>query len=123
MERRTQRRGSNEIPTAKRIQVRERDHGRCQRCGGSGTAWHHRRGRSVRDEHTHDACNGVTLCDACHAWLHQHPAYAREKGFIVSRHEPTPSAVPIHTFHGLVVHTCDGTAEPFQVGKIIERES
>lgn len=59
-----------------------------------GTAWHHRRSRSVRDDHQHCPCNGITLCATCHAWVHAHPLDARRGGWIVSRAEPTPWKVP-----------------------------
>lgn len=60
------------------------------------------------DAHTHCPCNGAWLCRTCHDWAHQHPAKARELGFIVSRHVANPSAVPIKTYYGLIVLSCSG---------------
>jgi hypothetical protein len=100
---------SNRIPTASRLIVGARDNGHCVRCGGKGNEWHHRRRRGVRDEHTHAACNGVTLCSVCHAWCHANPTAAREKGWIVSAHD-NPHQAPVWTFlYQWVLLNHDGT--------------
>lgn len=76
------------IPTKSRELVHERDDNRCVRCGTKPQVrnWHHRRGRSVPDDHQHAPCNGVTLCPTCHKWVHEHPFEARKEGWIVARH-------------------------------------
>lgn len=82
------------IPTRSRLYVKRRDGGRCVRCRRplQVTEWHHRRSRSVVDEHQHSPCNGVSMCTTCHRWTHGHPFEARSKGLIVARH-----AVPCET--------------------------
>jgi hypothetical protein len=50
---------SDSIPTASREAVKSRDTGRCVRCWGVGSEWHHRRSRSVRDEHRHCPCGST----------------------------------------------------------------
>lgn len=69
--------------------------------------WHHRRSRSVVDEHQHCPCNGVWLCSTCHSWAHAHPFEARTTGFIVSRHAQ-PSEHEVQTFLGTLHLKCDG---------------
>jgi hypothetical protein len=85
----------NPIPQWRREQVQDRDNGRCVRCGGRGSEWHHRRGRRVRDQHTHCSCNGVMLCRTCHSWVHANPLMAMPKGYIVSRYIQDPSCIPV----------------------------
>lgn len=99
------------IPQAKREQVQNRDGWLCCRCGVPTRhgQWHHRRGRRVKDQHTHCSCNGVWLCDPCHDWVHDHPFEARNQGFIVTRHEAHPGAICVTAAqHGTVLLTCDG---------------
>lgn len=102
----------NAIPETSRVLVKNRDMHRCFRCGapaGAGRGeWHHRRSRSVRDEHRHAACNGVWLCGTCHRWVHAHPFEARGKGLIVSRYSATPCLVPVLSHFGWLVLACDG---------------
>lgn len=102
---------SNEIPTKSRQVVNERSQRRCERCGGVGTDWHHRRRRNVRDSHQHEACNGVLLCRTCHSWAHLHPRDAREEGWILATTVSDPSAEPINTVWGIRRLTCDGRYE------------
>lgn len=96
------------IPTQRREQVKAREMDRCFRCGGKGSEWHHRRSRSVRDTHTHCACNGVWVCKTCHDWAHAHPFDARSIGLIVSRHQRDPGTVPVEARFGLIVLDCEG---------------
>lgn len=98
------------IPQRSRDLVKARDRFRCVRClvPAPNGHWHHRRTRLVRDEHQHCPCNGVWLCPACHAWVHQHPAEAREAGLIVYRSVSEPATVPVTTPLGLRVHDCGG---------------
>lgn len=99
---------SNEIPASSRQIVKARARGRCERCNGVGAEWHHRRTRSVRDDHRHCPCNGVLLCSGCHQWVHAHPFEARQAGWIVSRHTVQPGLHPVHTLWGVRWHDCDG---------------
>lgn len=99
------------IPSGQREAVKSRDGLKCCRCGTPTRhgQWHHRRGRRVRDEHTHCTCNGIWLCDPCHDWVHEHPFEAKSFGFIVSRQVPFPGGeVLIAAQHGVVHLTCDG---------------
>lgn len=99
----------NAIPSMQRIKVKARDGHRCVRCGGRGAEWHHRRSKSVRDEHRHCTCNGVWLCTGCHQWVHSHPFEARSSGFIVSRHNPLPASEPVMcVLRGQIALDCEG---------------
>ena len=100
----------NPIPASSRQSVSDRDRGLCVRCAGPGADWHHRRGRSVKDEHTHCPCNGVTLCRTCHNWVHANPADAQEKGYIVARHIPDPDSIWVRAWWGWVSLSCTGGA-------------
>jgi hypothetical protein len=101
---------SNPIPEESRRIVEWRDRNRCVRCGGAGSEWHHRRGRSVKDRHQHCACNGILLCRTCHAYAHAYPTIAQNFGFVVSRHCEDPSLVPVKNATGWAVLTCEGDA-------------
>ena len=104
---------SNPIPTTKRLKVKVRERHRCLRCGGRGAEWHHRRSRSVRDEHQHCTCNGVWLCNTCHAWAHKHPFEARAVGLIVSRHS-LPFQVPVTCVRrGVILLDCEGETREY----------
>lgn len=99
---------SKAIPTKSRQVVGERDRGLCVRCGAKGTEWHHRRSRSVHDEHQHCPCNGILLCRTCHDWVHAHPFHARGNGWIVSRFAK-PFEQQMNNLHlGWVMLTCEG---------------
>lgn len=90
---------SNRIPTAARLAVKERDEGRCSRCGGLGSEWHHRRRRNVRNDHyQHCCCIGVLLCTVCHRWVHANPAKARDTGYIISSYEEEPWTIPLQVW-------------------------
>lgn len=97
------------IPSAARLVTAGRYGRRCARCRGPGAETHHRRSRSVRDEHTHCPCNLVLLCSPCHRWAHSNPVEARANGFIVSRYEE-PVTIPVHTPWGIRHHDCRGVA-------------
>lgn len=62
----------------------------------------------MRDAHQHCACNGVWLCPTCHSQVHARPFESRAKGWIVSRHEPSPGSVPATAHFGELVLECDG---------------
>lgn len=90
--------------------VKVRDAGRCARCGSHAPegAWHHRRGKAVRDEHTHCSCNGIWLHHSCHTKVHAQPLIARNDGLIVSRISLVmPADVPVkHAGFGWVLLDC-----------------
>jgi len=100
------------IPTKSREIVRKRDRGTCVRCGLPGREWHHRRSRSVRGDHRHCPCNGVTLCHVDHKWVHSNPIEAMALGLIVSRWVDNPSNVPVSTVYGLAMQDCEGERKP-----------
>lgn len=91
----------SELPMVTRNLVVERDGGRCIRCHGRGLEVHHRRSRSVHDEHTHCPCNLLTLCGmgnhtGCHGFAHSQPFKARPSGLLVRRSESDPGSVPLY---------------------------
>lgn len=96
----------NQIPQRSRDLVRERQLGRCLRCGcpiqrGAGS-WHHRRTRRRIDAHTHCPCNGILLCgdgvQGCHGWTHGVGNFeARQSGLIVSRYVDDPAEILIES--------------------------
>jgi hypothetical protein len=96
------------IPLESRWAVVNRQWGLCFRCMMKGTEWHHRRGRSVVDEHTHCPCNGVLLCHTCHAWVHRNPDAAQDDGLIVLRSVTEPALVNLHGFDGWWAIDCAG---------------
>lgn len=100
----------NPIPQESRDLVFARDGYRCVRCGGAASDWHHRRKRSVADEHQHCACVGIATCRKCHSYIHAHPTESTEKGWIVTQWEKEPWKMPVKTPKGMVVTTCDGRA-------------
>lgn len=65
-----------------------------------GTELHHRRGKSVADEHQHCPCNLVYLCgwgnhSGCHGWAHSEVFESRPLGFMVLRSVAVPAEVPL----------------------------
>jgi 5-methylcytosine-specific restriction endonuclease McrA len=98
------------IPASSRAIVKARSLGRCERCGVPTTYGeaHHRRSRSVADEHRHCPCVLVWLCGTCHRWAHAHPLKARETGVIVSKFIINPYTVPMATPWGTRLHNCEG---------------
>lgn len=112
---------SNPIPTKSREIVTARDAGHCVRCGGKGNEWHHRRRRGVKDSHTHEACNGITLCSVCHAWCHANPTVAKAMGWIVSAHD-NPHEAPVRTYmFGWALLNHDGTLHLVGECEVCER--
>lgn len=100
------------IPTSSRLAVKERSLGRCERCGGPGAQWHHRRSRSVVEQHRHCPCNGIWMCPTCHAWAHRHPTLAQDEGLIVPRYVTSPRDWGrgfVHYQGRRVRPECDGT--------------
>ena len=75
-------------------QIRERDGGKCARCGGTkgGLHIHHRWMRSAgKDER---ACNRVALCAFCHNFVHMNPAAAVDEGWLCGRYAD-PSEIEV----------------------------
>ena len=59
------------------------------RCvAGLMEAKHHRRVKGIggsRMPETQAASNGISVCNACHRFIHEHPVWATENGFLVSQ--------------------------------------
>lgn len=105
--------GSDRLAPGVRQTVLERDLRRCVRCGGPASEIHHRRTKSVHDDHTHCPCNTIAMCgwgntNGCHGWAHGNPEAARESGLIVSRFNATPFAMHVDTFRGKAWLDCHG---------------
>lgn len=70
--------------------------GRCERCGGIGRSYHHRKKRGQGGEWS--AANIVLLCGTgttgCHGWIEEHPNAAEKEGFHVRPWED-PDEVPV----------------------------
>ena len=98
--------------TKTRELIKARSGGRCERCGGRGAEYSHRRTRTVRDAHTACPCNALWSCRTCHAWLHKNPSAALEEGVMLSRYTEAPYAVAVVTIAGLVVLDCEGGWTP-----------
>jgi hypothetical protein len=78
---------------ATREEIRARDQHRCARCGSAaGLHVHHRIRRSQGGKDTSE--NMITLCHACHTWVHQNPMAARRTGLLLSR-SSDPAAIPV----------------------------
>lgn len=86
----------------------QREGGRCLCCGGAGYEAHHRRGRRVKDAHTHCLCNLVLLCGTCHRWAHEHPVQAKAQGFVVARHMDEPEEVLVRSLDSWLSLLCSG---------------
>ena len=110
------------IPKESRDDVAARQQRKCARCGVTGSDWHHRRRRNVRDGHQHCPCNGVLLCRKDHQWVHAHPAEAKALGWIVVTTD-IPASVPVRTVWGWQILSHRATAvalrdEQVQVGPL-----
>ena len=92
----TRRRSPSDEATAEvRDDVRARAGGRCQAqtpgaCTGEGSHAHHLTLRSQGGTHTLD--NLAWVCHACHAHLHDQPAWAMAVGLLRSSHGTAPWA-------------------------------
>lgn len=101
------------IPPESYALVRDRNGGRCIRCGGNGNQWHHRRSRRVRAGHRHCACNGAWLCGSDHRMVHAEPEQARREGLVISQWVDEPFGVPFRDSMGWWWRlTCAGGYEP-----------
>lgn len=78
------------------VSVRLRDGNRCARKGESGSLHvHHRQLRSQGGDNS--SANLVTLCFACHRWVHGNPYAAEAEGFLL-RQGSDPALVPVRHF-------------------------
>ena len=89
----------NEIPSATRKKVIERDKDRCWRCGLRGTEIQHRKRRR---EGGHSLSNLIRMCHTCHMWVHDHPAGATGSGWTVSVYG-NPSQIPVQRWDGALI--------------------
>lgn len=94
------------IPTKARQVVGERDGRLCLACGSPGTALHH---RQRRREGGHGYENLITLCHSDHSRAHSNPAWARERGFIVSVSVDDISQVPLKMYGGWILLDTEGS--------------
>src|SRR4051794_9411784 len=67
-----------------RATVRARAHGRCELCGATGTAVHHRKLRRHGD---HSVPNLVLLCGTCHSKVHTRGSWSYENGWLLRAHQ------------------------------------
>ena len=98
-----------EFTRVTRRDVLTRDLSRCVRCARfqpEGAHLHHRKLRSQGGQGTVE--NGVTLCAACHAWVHANVAAAQASGLIVPSWAD-PEVTPVLTWRGPMILTVDGT--------------
>ncbi len=104
-------------PMARRVALR-RDHHTCRRCGAPGSDVHHRvaRGKGGRqyDGDRHAPERLVTLCRACHGWVHAHPTEAKTGGYTVPDWDD-PTTVPVSMYHGVAILGQDGRMETLTV--------
>jgi 5-methylcytosine-specific restriction endonuclease McrA len=78
-------------------QIRARDGNRCARDGSTFDLHVHH--RIARSQGGRNYCEGlITLCAACHTWVHSHPYEAREDGWLLRGWE-NPAAVPVTHFN------------------------
>lgn len=76
-----------------REEIRARDQHRCSRCGKGGPLHVHHRVR--RSQGGRDAApNLITLCEACHRWVHANPYAARREGLLLPPHYD-PAQIPV----------------------------
>lgn len=105
--------GKKKMPQQVYDTVMERAGGACEAmihgaCTGHVAHWHHRKisGR----EHT--IPNGFAVCDACHRWIHAHPARSYSHGWLVKMNAD-PGETPV-TYRGQpVILTADGQVEHY----------
>lgn len=97
---------SNEIPTATRRKVNDRDEMRCQVCGAIGSEIQH---RVRRREGGHRLSNLIRVCSFDHRAIHANPGWALERGFTLSAViDVDPSQSPVHTYRGWALFDDEG---------------
>lgn len=98
---------SNDIPTATRHAVIERDFNRCVVCSGQGTEIQH---RMRRREGKHGLGNLVRICSGCHRKVHAEPEWATARGLTVPTwvERAHIELVPVKTWRGWVFITDEG---------------
>lgn len=98
------------IPTSARLLVKEREQGRCFRCGMRGQEISHRRRRGIRDGQEHSLPNLMFFCRTCHVFLHANPTIAIDKGWQVSSYVNDIAPIPALRWDGAwVALEPDGT--------------
>jgi hypothetical protein len=91
---------ANEIPTATRRKVIDRDEDRCWVCGMRGSEIQHRKRRR---EGGHGMANLIRVCRTCHHdKIHRNPRWAMENGYTVSSYM-NPAEMPIKRWDGAVI--------------------
>lgn len=96
----------NEIPSATRRAVNDRDQMRCQVCGSIGAEIQH---RIRRREGGHRLSNLMRVCSADHKKIHAEPMWAMENGFTVSAvMNVDPQGVALRSYKGWVTLKDDG---------------
>jgi len=94
----------NEIPSATRKKVIERDQDRCWVCGMRGSEIQHRKRRR---EGGHGMANLIRVCHSCHHdRIHRNPTWAKEHGYTVSSYAD-PADVPVDRWDGAIVRLGD----------------
>lgn len=100
---------SNEIPSAVRRAVNDRDEMRCQVCGAIGSELQH---RMRRREGGHPKSNLIRVCSIDHRAIHANPAWALERGYTVSAvFDADPAQIPVHSYRGWVLYDDEGGFE------------
>jgi len=79
---------SSDLPDDTKHLIRARAHGRCELCRHPDAALdvHHRQRRGMGGTSSldiHLPSNLIAVCRRCHDWIHQHPSWAIDAGFIV----------------------------------------
>lgn len=97
--------------------VQQRSGGLCEagvssRCNGRGEHVHHRKLRSRGGGNT--VGNLSHVCNDCHTWIHQHPADASERGWMVASWAD-PVEVPVFRYRQWVLLDDRGGMSPAEV--------
>jgi hypothetical protein len=111
------------LPGDVRQAVETRSGGVCEiarvDCLGVATQVHHRVRRGGGGRHgaalvvSDQLANLLHACAICHGWAHEHPAAAREEGWLLKRHQ-VPALEPV-LYRGVLCYLSDdGRVEPFE---------
>lgn len=120
--------GRNTDPSWSTVQrVRERDEYTCVLCfEQDALQTHHRRLRGIGGSTwpgINLPSNLITVCPTCHRYIHDHPAWAKQEGLIVS-HSADPARVVVRLFrHGMVTLEPNGDRTPLFPPSNTERGS